>query len=349
MLNYMVKVITVGPVSYVGGINVHMRRLSLILGDCISFDFFDDSPPNFSGKHGKSIRKISSVPGFLSSMKRAKIVHIHSGNWLLRILLVLVSRLFRAKVVVTLHSYRIAGLKKFVSDAVLRLSSKVICVNTDIKASLGRADALVKEAFIPPFESERKCLPHDVEAFIEGHGGAVLLCANAYRLTRYQGKDLYGLDQCLAVARQCKKNEDKIVILFVVGTVMESDDLYSRAQKTIAEEGLDEFICIYPEGLDFISLMRRSHIVLRPTVTDGDALTIREALFLGKPVIASDVVTRPSGTVTYMSEDPRDLYMTIKKVASALSSEPNPTCQPDTSATEEYRKFYLEVYRQCIS
>lgn len=343
------RVLFVGPVSYVGGINIHMNRLSVLLGDYVVFDFVDDAPAQLAKDSTRSIRKAASIPGILSKVWQSDIVHIHSGNWLLRIFLVLVSRLLQTKVVVTLHSYRLAGLKKTVSDAALQMANEVICVNSDIKASLGRSGAFVKEAFIPPLKAERAALPGEVNAFIESHRDSLLICANAYRLTRHEGKDLYGLNQCLAVARKAKAAGDKIAILFVVGTVMAADDLYYSAQKTIKDEGLDGFINIYPESLDFITLISRSDIVLRPTVTDGDALTIREALFLGKPVIASDVVARPAGTVIYKSEDTEDLYAIIMNVALAVSTGQGLSDLSGSCAMAEYKNFYLEVYSKCIS
>lgn len=349
MKESLLHVVSIGPVSYVGGINVHMARLACLLTDSVTFDFVDDAPRKIVEDPSKSLRTLTSIPRILRSVWLSDVVHVHSGNWLLRMLIVLVSRLLHTKVVVTLHSYRITGFKRILSNAILRLSDEVICVNSGIKSSSGRLDALVREAFIPPVEAEFRRLPSEIDVFFDRHRGSLLICANASRLNRHEGKDLYGLDQCLAVARRAKEAGDNIVILFVVGTVMASDDLYFSAQKSIEEEGLSGFISIYPKSLDFITLIRRSDIVLRPTVTDGDALTIREALFLGKPVIASDVVTRPAGTVTYRSENTDDLYVVIRSVASALSSGEGLPDQPDACSMDQYKQFYLEVYRKCIS
>jgi hypothetical protein len=47
---------------------------------------------------------------------------------------------------------------------------------------------------------------------------------------------------------------------------------------------------------------------LRPTKSDGDALSIRESLFLKIPVITSNVVPRPSGSIVYDINSPNDLY-----------------------------------------
>jgi glycosyltransferase involved in cell wall biosynthesis len=44
-------------------------------------------------------------------------------------------------------------------------------------------------------------------------------------------------------------------------------------------------------------------VYLRPTRTDGDAVSIREALDRGVPVIASDVVSRPAGVQTLPGDD----------------------------------------------
>jgi glycosyltransferase involved in cell wall biosynthesis len=46
-----------------------------------------------------------------------------------------------------------------------------------------------------------------------------------------------------------------------------------------------------------------SDIFLRPTRSDGDANSIREALYLGVPVIASDCVERPDQVLTFRTGD----------------------------------------------
>jgi glycogen(starch) synthase len=48
-----------------------------------------------------------------------------------------------------------------------------------------------------------------------------------------------------------------------------------------------------------LAVIRAADVFLRPTGTDGDALTVREALALGVRCVASDAVPRPPGVVTY--------------------------------------------------
>jgi hypothetical protein len=46
-------------------------------------------------------------------------------------------------------------------------------------------------------------------------------------------------------------------------------------------------------------LVSVSDIVVRATTTDGDSLSVREALALGKAVVASNVTGRPPGVSLY--------------------------------------------------
>ncbi|GAB4224278.1 MAG: hypothetical protein Kow0062_25750 [Acidobacteriota bacterium] len=56
-------------------------------------------------------------------------------------------------------------------------------------------------------------------------------------------------------------------------------------------------------------------VLVRPTLADGDAVSIREALALGLGVVASDVVQRPPETWTYRVNDGDDL---VRKVLLAI-------------------------------
>ena len=64
-----------------------------------------------------------------------------------------------------------------------------------------------------------------------------------------------------------------------------------------------------------LHVMSRSAAFVRPTFTDGDSISVREALALGVPVIASDAVARPHGTVLFETANPQDL---MQKMECAL-------------------------------
>jgi glycogen(starch) synthase len=56
-----------------------------------------------------------------------------------------------------------------------------------------------------------------------------------------------------------------------------------------------------------LHVISRSAALIRPTYTDGDSISVREALALGVPVIASNAVARPAGTVLFETGNSDDL------------------------------------------
>lgn len=337
------SILLVGPVSYVGGVSVHIKRLASVLLPYYEIDFLDDSPLNISTSK-YNIRDIKALFINIRVLKSHSVIHLHCGNWLLRILLIMLCFVLNKKIIVTLHSFRLFGLKRVFSKLTFKCVNKIICVNDDIENAVNLpGKTVVKEAFLPPVNFDLDELPNEVDEFIKNSNGRVLLCANAYKLTRWQGKDLYGLDQCVEVAKLAKENNAKLAIIFVIGTADATDPLFTKALKDIEKFGLESFIKIYPKSLPFIKLIQSCNIVLRPTLSDGDALTVREALFIGRRVIASDVVQRPEGTVLYKTGDANSLYCAI---LNNLENTPS-RVDEKPAQLESYEKFYLDIYKQC--
>jgi glycosyltransferase involved in cell wall biosynthesis len=65
-----------------------------------------------------------------------------------------------------------------------------------------------------------------------------------------------------------------------------------------------------------LAVIARSDIFVRPTYSDADAVSVREALALGTPVVASDVVRRPEGTLCFKTGDAGDLAAKIESLVS---------------------------------
>jgi glycosyltransferase involved in cell wall biosynthesis len=62
----------------------------------------------------------------------------------------------------------------------------------------------------------------------------------------------------------------------------------------------------------FVSLLAASAVYVRPTTTDGDSVAVREALALGRAVVASDAVPRPAGCLTFALSDPAALRSALR-------------------------------------
>ena len=92
-----------------------------------------------------------------------------------------------------------------------------------------------------------------------------------------------------------------------------------------------------------LRLISAATVVMRTTKFDGDAISVREAIHLGTPVVASDVSVRPAAAVTYRAGDVEDFVDAVKKAIQtppAASSD-----QQDGHNVEQV----FAIYRSLIS
>lgn len=339
-------ILQIGPISYVGGVSVHIIRLNRILNSLIGefkIKLIDESPIANSTKEVINLRRPSDFIKYIQSILCSDIIHIHSVHWAIRIYNIIFAIILKRKFIVTLHSFRVSGVKMILTLMLLRKAKAVVVVSKEIETVLlkNNITCTVKEAFIPPSLEEEPILPSYISDRIAMESlNKTLVCANAFRLTEFNNKELYGIDQCLDVATSIKNRNLRIFIIFVVGTVRLQDKLYESAMKRIIEQNLDDQIWIIPHQISFIRLIEKCDIILRPTLSDGDALTIREALYLKKRVIASDIVARPNGTILYKTGNPVDL---LEKIIESESSNPN-IIDINQISSEEYKIFYKNLY-----
>lgn len=349
MINSKSRIVHFGPVSYVGGVSTHIKRLVYLLQDEFDFCFIDESPPSLSNKDFPNLRSVGDYRRIYNEIKKSDLVHIHSGNWLIRNYVMIIAILLNKNFIVTLHSFRLSKFQRFVTSGLLSRAKCVLTVNKEIRAVLPKRinKIIVKEAFLPPvIELEPPLSEEVLQRIHTQEEGTFLLCANAFRLQKQSGGELYGIDQCIEVASFAKQNDVKLHIIFVIGVVKEEDESYFESfQQKIDSEGLGKFITIIPYSLPFIRLIMECDVVLRPTLSDGDALTIREALFLNKKVIASDVVERPVGTITYETGSSLDLFEKIRTTSKGYKLQK--VIRDKRLSQEGYYSFYLKIYKEC--
>jgi glycogen(starch) synthase len=85
------------------------------------------------------------------------------------------------------------------------------------------------------------------------------------------------------------------------------------------------------------AVIAESDLFLRPTLADGDAISVREALALGVRCVASDASARPAGVTRFRSGEPASL---LEAVDRALAS-PVPAAQAVDAGPA-----LLAIYRQ---
>jgi len=98
-----------------------------------------------------------------------------------------------------------------------------------------------------------------------------------------------------------------------------------------------------------LGAMQTADLLARPTLADGDSVSVHEAMQLGTTVVASDACPRPEGVVLHRSGDPEALASAMAKAYTDPPRKKVDTKQEDLSLVEEILSCYstlLEPGRQ---
>lgn len=338
------RLLIIGPAPQnTGGVSIHIRRLINIIKDHVTIDFVDEGRKHWDGIF--NLRTLNLFK-YLSKILKADIVYINSSVFILRLGNILASKLFFRKTIVNIHRDLTIENHKKITIAALKLCDKVIVVNDKtldfLKNHIKSNRLHLIPAFLPPIINEESELPLQVNEWINTvrkSEDSILMVSNASKLVLHNGADLYGLDMCIdLISKLLEMGKDNYYLIFIV--IINSDRqrlMLEGYKKMIAEAKLQERILILDEPLSFVRLIIKSDIVLRTTNTDGDAISIREGLFYGKKVIASDVVRRPEGVLTFKT---RNINSLIEVVLSNTANDRNISSNGEVV---DYLKLYSNI------
>ena len=172
-------------------------------------------------------------------------------------------------------------------------------------------------AFIPPLLNDlaEGDIPTNVREFVE-HRSPLISTYGWMLVFSSEGTDLHSFDHCIELIRELKADFPTIGLIICMASVNNYDYLEELKQR-IRDFGLETNILLLTEPLKEGHLLWKcSDLYLRATTTDGDAVSIREALSLSVPVVASDASVRPEGTVIFKT---RNLISMIQAVRSVLN------------------------------
>lgn len=338
----MKKIILIGSGPHnIGGISIHLRRLIKMLEDTYEFMIIDVSHNSIDGIF--NIRSLNLFK-YIKMVLSADIVHIHCGNYYMRLFNILMCRIVLRKfTIVTIHQDpAISGHIMFLKY-LLKFCNKVILVNEKAYKLLSNKNNLSKyillPAFLPPIIDDEPSLPPKLQIIIDKirkDKESILMVNNAWRLVQRNGEDVYGLDLCIDAMIELMATNTSYYLIFVI-----ADNTYSKLEnerynKIIIDNSLNENVYIWDAPISFVKLIEQSDIVLRTTNTDGDALSIREGLFFNKKVIASDVVYRPNGVHLFKNRDVKSL---VKCIMSNRNCKFN-----NIDSNINYKEIYKNIY-----
>jgi len=311
-----------------GGIGVHLERLARRLeAEGVDFVLYNTVSESERPPHVVSVarRKHSWYLDFCLR-HRCDVVHLVTVNWLSRVLMGLTAWLRRGTYILSIHGKSISDalnesgrLQSILTRWLLRRMNVVVACNPQIQQEcINRAGLPAKwvrmvPAFIPPLSGRAEGLPQEIRLYLRSH--EPVLSAVGWIGKAHAGQDMYGIDLLIALVTRLAKSYPRVgLVLSVNGGPPE------QIRETIetARREVGDHMLLLAEALeDISSVLAASQLFLRTTNTDGDAVSIREALYLGVPVVASDAVTRPRSCVLFRSRDIEDLE---RQVRSALGN-----------------------------
>lgn len=337
----------------IGGTSIHLQRLyDICIKNGLEARILDTHGRECTEGDCRNIVRIKNYRKFIFKYlfdASADIIHSHSHSWVERMILTCKAKLCRQKIVFTFHSFRdeytrFSFIQKISVIAVKRFADYFIATSSHVgekleKWRVSRERIRVLNPFILPDDSIERKLDEEIEAQVRDF--SYILCANASNNNHYAGQDLYGLDMCMQLQAQLQKKYDCCFVYVL--TKITDEAYFEQMRHKIDELGIKGRFILVTKPIDFLALVTRASVCVRPTNTDSWALTISEALYLKCPVVASDVCIREDGCVLFENRNQQDLNRKADEVLANLPSYREKL--NDINVKDESSKIF-DVYRR---
>lgn len=339
-----------------GGISVHLERLIAYLErqgvNCVLYNVISDAekPPRVLSR--KRFRAFWII--WFCLFHRCPIVHMQLPNWSLRLVFGICAALRRGKYVQSIQGRSISismehpsRIRRALTRWILHKMDFVIASNPDIysecidRVGLDPGKLADIPAFIPPQRDNIVDPPAPIKAYIDRHDP--VLSAVGWIGKVLHGADEYGVDMLIELVERLHHDFPRLGLLFSVNGGDEG-----KIRQTVKDCGdcLGDAMLLVTEDLpDISSIIKQSDLFLRPTNTDGDSVSVREALYFGTPVVASDAVPRAEPVVIFRTRDMDDFESAVRQSLEDLGSLRDRT---RASGQSDNAEKILEVYRTLL-
>ena len=351
-----ILLVGVYPPPY-GGVSVHIERLERLINNtnnyvCRVIDV--SGVEDRKKKEKKNIillngNKICIVIKMMFAINKFKgdIIHFHVSalkNFGLAGIPLLFSNK-RARKVITIHGGSFINnylksnwFQKIMIKFLLKRFDHIITVNKEqsdfIKNEL-KVNVSISSipAFLPPLYEEDSLIDNEIKSF-----KAIF---NRIILTSGFMLKYYGFDIIIEALEEIINEYLYSAGLIIVSYTKEDINYKNKILEMIKDkENIKFYQNLTPA--DFATILKGSDIFIRATDRDGDAVSLREAIFFNKQVIASDCVKRPKGVILFKTMDKKDLKDKIKNVLD------NPNLGRAIN-NENYYEELLDLYEMLIS
>lgn len=253
-----------------------------------------------------------------------KLLLVFTGRPLVRFLAYLL-KVFRGKRYILrvgeeriFETFRSGGwLPKWMTRVALRKADEVILVSphfVDLMLDIGVSPDKISviPGFIPPIDLALEP-SQDVIRFAKTH--SPVLSANGQLCYERDG-DIYGIEILIEAVERLKESHPSIGLLL---SLYDSSDTPDQLRQELERRGIAENVFVRSDPHQFWPILKYADVFVRPTRTEGDSNSIREAFALGVPVVASDPVPRPEPCVLFEDGRAESLAAVLGEVLAHLA------------------------------
>jgi len=177
----------------------------------------------------------------------------------------------------------------------------------------------VESAFLPPDMATESAIiatyPATLAHFMAKH--KLLVIVNAFQLSIIDGRDLYGIDLCVKALATLVHQYPTIGLLCVLAQQGDQKH-FKQLQQEVKVHGLEQHVYFLIGQKELWPLLKRADLFVRPTLSDGESVSVQEALYFNIPVVASDASPRPAEVITFRSRDVMDFCCKISAVLQPI-------------------------------
>ncbi|WP_142688530.1 glycosyltransferase [Chitinophaga polysaccharea] len=307
----------------IGGVTIHIQRLLQYLDNKGYGYTFTDFRRSTKGTILKQIRQ-------------HRFIHFHIYHPVVRCGFVLLGTVFGKKMLFTLHGNlgRHNSFYNLLDQLAFRIAYMPVVLNQkslEIGKKWNKRTQMIG-AFIPPQQ------PEDLTASIQA--------AVAAMRAKYTG--IYATNASTVSIDKAGNETYQVTLLIKIFRNLQQDaliisDASGKYKSFLEQQGLEvpANVLLISEPHPFFEILKRSDVFLRITTTDGDSLSVKEALFLGKRVLATDVVNRPAGTQL--------VALNEWDIADAISKMKYDNIPYSRSQVSNGGEELLELYRRIVA
>ena len=201
---------------------------------------------------------------------------------------------------------------------------RIVCIGEStyqsyIDAGITHDHITNESAFIPPAAHRADAIkvtyPSSLDIFLQEYTPLFLM--SAAHVMIIDGNDVYGIDAAITLLAEIKMQYPDTGLIIGLPKIGDQKR-FSRLCAVMNERGVAEQIYFLQGNKELWPLFESVDLFLRPTLSDGDSISVREAIYFNVPVFASDVAPRPDETHTYRTKDTNDL---VAQVLTVLQEE----------------------------